>query len=261
MDDIQALHDTLPDHLVSVINASLKVRRRHQFFLWVQGVFQSLLPHDVLLCASADIRSRTFNFDHFSIAKSTKYQDKDLFNADNGIVPHLLSIWESGRFRPLIMDTARLLPGADPKIHQTLARFQFSRAVAHGTFDAGGAPLSFFVLLQSDPVPMINIEYKIEFITPFLCTAYHRSLLDTVPPPTERSVSSNSHLLTARQAEILRWVQQGKSNAEIGDILNISSLTVKNHVQRILRRLNVQNRAQAAAKGLSMNIVKSQFST
>ena len=108
---------------------------------------------------------------------------------------------------------------------------------------------------------MINIEYKIEFITPFLCTAYHRSRLDTVPPPTERSVSSNSHLLTARQAEILRWVQQGKSNAEIGDILNISSLTVKNHVQRILRRLNVQNRAQAAAKGLSMNIVKSQFST
>ena len=33
-------------------------------------------------------------------------------------------------------------------------------------------------------------------------------------------------------------------------------LTVKNHVQKILKKLNVQNRAQAVARGLSLQIIK-----
>ena len=61
-------------------------------------------------------------------------------------------------------------------------------------------------------------------------------------------------ILTAREVEILHWVERGKSNNEIAQILNISHLTVKNHVQKILRKLNVQNRAQAVAKGIALNL-------
>jgi DNA-binding CsgD family transcriptional regulator len=61
-------------------------------------------------------------------------------------------------------------------------------------------------------------------------------------------------ILTTRETEILSWVERGKSNNEIAQILGISHLTVKNHVQKILRKLNVQNRAQAVAKGMSLNL-------
>ena len=54
--------------------------------------------------------------------------------------------------------------------------------------------------------------------------------------------------LSAREAEILQWVAMGKTNPEIGAILNISSFTVKNHVQRILRKLDVSSRTQAVGK-------------
>lgn len=54
--------------------------------------------------------------------------------------------------------------------------------------------------------------------------------------------------LSAREAEILRWIALGKTNPEIGSILNISSFTVKNHVQRILKKLDVTNRTQAVGK-------------
>ena len=54
-----------------------------------------------------------------------------------------------------------------------------------------------------------------------------------------------SNDLSAREAEILRWIALGKTNPEIGSILNISSFTVKNHVQRILKKLDVSNRTQA----------------
>ncbi len=62
-------------------------------------------------------------------------------------------------------------------------------------------------------------------------------------------------ILTQREQEVLRWVYLGKSNLEIGMILGISPLTVKNHVQEILRRLDVQNRAQAVGKAFKLHIL------
>ena len=62
-------------------------------------------------------------------------------------------------------------------------------------------------------------------------------------------------LLTPREQQILQWIYHGKSNIEIGMILDISPLTVKNHVQKTLRKLNVLNRTQAVGKALALRIV------
>ena len=48
--------------------------------------------------------------------------------------------------------------------------------------------------------------------------------------------------------EIMEWVRMGKTNHEIGMILDISAFTVKNHMQRIFKKLDVMNRAQAVSK-------------
>ena len=63
-------------------------------------------------------------------------------------------------------------------------------------------------------------------------------------------------LLTHREIEILSWTQKGKSNGEIAEILGISQLTVKNHVQKILRKLGANNRTQAVAKGIALSITR-----
>ena len=54
--------------------------------------------------------------------------------------------------------------------------------------------------------------------------------------------------LSERETQIMAWVAMGKTNSEIGSILNISGFTVKNHMQRIFQKLNVFNRAQAVSK-------------
>jgi DNA-binding CsgD family transcriptional regulator len=54
--------------------------------------------------------------------------------------------------------------------------------------------------------------------------------------------------LTERELEILRWMGTGKSNREISALLDISAITLKNHVSKIYRKLDVQNRADAVAK-------------
>lgn len=52
--------------------------------------------------------------------------------------------------------------------------------------------------------------------------------------------------LTPREAEVLLWVAQGKSNVDIAGILGCAGNTVKVHVARILEKLGVENRNAAA---------------
>ena len=56
--------------------------------------------------------------------------------------------------------------------------------------------------------------------------------------------------LSEREIEILEWVRNGKTNIEIGMILHISANTVKNHLQRIFRKINVSNRRRRRDSGV-----------
>lgn len=56
--------------------------------------------------------------------------------------------------------------------------------------------------------------------------------------------------LTAREAEILYWVVQGKTNPEIGIILSIQLTTVKKHLESIYAKLGVENRTSAVTTAL-----------
>ena len=58
---------------------------------------------------------------------------------------------------------------------------------------------------------------------------------------------STDATLTSREAEILSLLQQGLSNKEIAGRLGIRVPTVKNHVHRLLEKLGVHRRTQAAA--------------
>jgi DNA-binding response OmpR family regulator/DNA-binding CsgD family transcriptional regulator len=53
--------------------------------------------------------------------------------------------------------------------------------------------------------------------------------------------------ITPRQAEVLYWIAQGKTNAEIGIILGTSPRTIHKHVEMLFERLGVENRAGAIA--------------
>jgi DNA-binding CsgD family transcriptional regulator len=58
--------------------------------------------------------------------------------------------------------------------------------------------------------------------------------------------------LTKREAEVLTWVSQGKSNPEIGIILGAKARTVQKHIERILRKLGVENRQAAGMRALEL---------
>ena len=56
--------------------------------------------------------------------------------------------------------------------------------------------------------------------------------------------------LTPREAEVLFWISQGKSNHDIGVILGAKTGTICKHVEHIFGKLNVENRTAAAVVAL-----------
>ena len=56
--------------------------------------------------------------------------------------------------------------------------------------------------------------------------------------------------LTPREAEVLFWISQGKSNHDIGVILGAKTGTICKHVEHIFGKLNVENRTSAAVVAL-----------
>jgi DNA-binding NarL/FixJ family response regulator len=58
--------------------------------------------------------------------------------------------------------------------------------------------------------------------------------------------------LTPRVAEVLLWVAQGKTNADIATILGISEWTVKKHVLEIFEKLGVETRTAASLRAIEV---------
>ena len=53
--------------------------------------------------------------------------------------------------------------------------------------------------------------------------------------------------LTRREAEVLLWLARGKSNRDIGQILDVSYRTVDKHLEQIYPKLGVETRTAAVA--------------
>lgn len=85
--------------------------------------------------------------------------------------------------------------------------------------------------------------------------AYSRRLLaDRLRVLTKPQFSGNALALTARQREVLTLIAKGAADKEVARTLGITTATAQKHVTNLLKRLNVPNRAAAAAVLVSSTI-------
>jgi len=78
-----------------------------------------------------------------------------------------------------------------------------------------------------------------------------RQQMDSVTEYDQRTVKAFASLkLTPREAEVLFWISQGKSNHDIGVILGAKTGTICKHVEHIFGKLSVENRTAAAVMAL-----------
>ena len=75
------------------------------------------------------------------------------------------------------------------------------------------------------------------------------------PPQEERQEGSLPKPLARRELEVLRLLARGKTNQEIAQRLGLSALTVKTYVQRIIGKLGVSDRTQAAVRAAELGLL------
>jgi PAS domain S-box-containing protein len=61
--------------------------------------------------------------------------------------------------------------------------------------------------------------------------------------------------LTPREREILRLLAEGRTNQQIGRVLSLSAGTVRNHISRLLPKLDASDRTQAAIRAIEWGLL------
>jgi len=82
-------------------------------------------------------------------------------------------------------------------------------------------------------------------------------LLEEQPTTAQPELLAPSGV-SRREAEVLGRVSQGKTNKEIGMILELSPRTVQKHLEHIYRKIGVETRTAAAAKAYEIALIASK---
>jgi transcriptional regulator EpsA len=236
------------------LDASLRVYARSHFFTWTQGLLQSLIRHDVMVCGLRNGGPLSLRVDSFATVVPDCTIFSETFLQDASVTLNLIKAWKKRRFRPVIGEAGDDALFGRGAFTRELERIGATQVVAHGTHDVNGDMASFFTFACPPGTVGPRQAYLVQLAVPFLHSAWVRTQVNGAAK-SDHLERGGKGVVTSREQEILRWIYLGKSNGEIGTILNISSLTVKNHVQKILRKLNVVNRTQAVGKALETRIL------
>jgi transcriptional regulator EpsA len=242
------------ESIVLNLDASLRVHARAHFFSWTQGLLQSLIRHELLLCTLCLGKPPAFRADGFSMTTPEPTLFSDMFLRDTAVAPTLLKAWEERRYQPVVVDVSGGNALGSGGFVRELEKLGATQLLVHGIHDAEGRATSLFVFACRPGSVAARQTYLVQLLAPSLHAAWVRTQLAKRSETTGDKASGGS-VLTVRELDILKWIYLGKSNFEIGAILKISPLTVKNHVQKILRKLNVVNRTQAIGKSLELRIL------
>jgi DNA-binding NarL/FixJ family response regulator len=147
---------------------------------------------------------------------------------------------------------------ADPGLGRTrvlvLTTFELDEYV-FGALDAGA---SGFLLKGGEPEDLVQAIRVIAAGESLLAPSVTRRLIDTyVARPQRRPATTYRGLdeLTGREREVLELIADGLTNAEIAERLQLSPLTAKTHVSRILLKLGARDRVQLVVIAYQSGIV------
>ncbi len=102
---------------------------------------------------------------------------------------------------------------------------------------------------------LFDLLSGIEVGQPAITRAMASRLMKCMSSPFATASDCELPELTERELDVLRLVVRGSSNPQIAESLCISINTVKVHLRKILEKLQVKNRAEAAATAIQQGLV------
>src|SRR5881394_2774455 len=113
------------ESIVLNLDASLRVHARAHFFSWTQGLLQSLIRHELLICTLCHGKPPALRADGFSMTTPDPATFSDMFLRDAAVAPALLKAREERRYQPVIWDCGS--PANPASASQPLGNGAFTR--------------------------------------------------------------------------------------------------------------------------------------
>jgi DNA-binding NarL/FixJ family response regulator len=190
-------------------------------------------------------------------------------DAPNGVV----AVAEVRRLRPhvVLMDvrmpemngldaTRQILSGprsADPSAAPTRVLMLTTFDLDDYVYEALSAGASGFLLKDAPAEELIRAVRVVAAGEALLAPSVTRRLIADVTSrrSVPRRAATRLNVLTPREREVLEFVAQGLSNAEIATAIFIAEQTVKTHVSNVLSKLQLRDRAQAVVVAYETGLV------
>ena len=150
--------------------------------------------------------------------------------------------------------TRRLM--ADPESPRILMLTTFDQN--EYVYEAMKAGASGFLLKDVRRDELVNAVRAVAAGDALLASSLTRRFIEDFvrrPPPGAAPVGALADL-TDREAEVVRLVARGLSNAEIADRMVVSEATVKTHVARVLSKLGLRDRTQVVVMAYETGFVR-----
>ena len=237
-----------------VAHRILAVRSDEDFRSLARGELQHYVRHDVLIAAWGDFRLGVLHYDLLTADPAIAAVNAEAA----GIAPILNQLfqgWAGNGRKPLLMNTREYADawagsGLQAQAVPTMSRME--SVLVHGLLDQRGRHDCLYAFFSAAPSSSGDEAQALKLLLPYLDVALRQveaPARQTAAPAAVAAAAEDERQapLSDREAEIMGWVALGKTNAEIGNILNLSSFTIKNHMQRIFKKLDVFNRAQAVS--------------
>jgi NarL family two-component system response regulator LiaR len=122
-------------------------------------------------------------------------------------------------------------------------------------FPALNLGASGYLLKDSDPVELIEAIHKVHRGEVILNAEITRQVLQHLTHQQETHKENEVETLTDRELEVLKCMARGQSNTEIAQQLVVSEATIHSHVSKILAKLHLTSRTQAALYALRKGLV------
>src|SRR5438105_8389919 len=132
------------ESILLMLDASLRVHARAQFCSWTQGLLQSLIRHELLICTLCLGKPPAFRADGFSMTMPEPTLFSDMFLRDTAVAPTLLKSWEERRYQPVSFELSATNTIGSGGFTRELERLGATQLLVHGIHDAEGRAISLF---------------------------------------------------------------------------------------------------------------------
>jgi len=252
------LNSLTPDEMPRyhrIASESLNIRSHFDMMVWLQGDMQDYLPHDIMITAWGNFRDQ--NIQHDIISSMVGVRSK--VEHSETVTPLLLQLfarWEEFGHQPFFLNSGAdgfTIDSGQDKCAVHVALKTMRCAMVHGIKDRRADQNCLYIAFSASTVCTESHRLAMALVLPYVDSALrqvahlpHQKQTLKLTPVEEKL--RQDYGLSERETEVMHWVAAGKTNPEIGQILDVSGFTIKNHIQRIFKKLDVMNRAQAVSK-------------